>query len=150
MIKLTNEVKLSMGKSVLCWLATVSVDGQPNTSPKEVFTYYDDHIIIANIASPRSAANIKQHNQVCVSFVDILEQRGFKIYGTATLLHHTHGEFAARAKCLQQITQGLYPFTTIIDVDVTAISKIVAPSYFLFPEQSVADKVHAARKRYKL
>ena len=65
-MELTKEIRDHIDKSVLCWLATVSVENTPDVSPKEIFTYYgDNHIIIANIASPQTVLNIKQNENVC-------------------------------------------------------------------------------------
>ena len=53
-MELTKKIKDSIDKSVLCWLATVSIDGIPNVSPKEIYNYFEtNNIIIANIASPK-------------------------------------------------------------------------------------------------
>jgi len=63
-------VREAARSSVLCWLATVDAEGQPNVSPKEVWTIADvQHVVVAHIASPISARNIAQHPQVCLSFV---------------------------------------------------------------------------------
>ncbi|MGP5019843.1 ANTAR domain-containing protein [Vreelandella alkaliphila] len=57
---ITTEVRESVERSVLCWLATSDENGQPNVSPKEVFAVADSqNIVVANIASPRSAKNIR-------------------------------------------------------------------------------------------
>jgi len=62
---LTSEIKEYIDKSVLCWLATSSTDNVPNVSPKEIFNYFGENvIIIANIASPQSLKNIKQNKKV--------------------------------------------------------------------------------------
>nr|WP_324292378.1 pyridoxamine 5'-phosphate oxidase family protein [Aureispira anguillae] len=54
-MELTTEHKASIDKSVLCWLATTSVESIPNVSPKEIFNYYGtNQIIVANIASPQT------------------------------------------------------------------------------------------------
>ena len=52
-MEITEEIKKSIDSSVPCWLAIVSSEGMPNESPKEVFTYFEDEVIIANIASPQ-------------------------------------------------------------------------------------------------
>ena len=78
---ITQEVIESIQQSVLCWLATVSISGDPNVSPKEAFLYQDGHIIIAHVASPQSVTNIESSASVCLSFIDIFTQRGFKIQG---------------------------------------------------------------------
>jgi ribosomal-protein-alanine N-acetyltransferase len=52
---LSSEVQNSAAHSVLCWLATVDGNGQPNVSPKEIFAVFDtEHLVVANIASPTS------------------------------------------------------------------------------------------------
>jgi len=56
----------------LCWLATVSEEGVPNVSPKELFVFEGEkHLLIANIASPQSVKNIQANCQVCVSGINI-------------------------------------------------------------------------------
>ena len=82
---LTEDIKYYASKSVLCWLATVSAKGQPNVSPKELFvTEHDTHVLIANVASPTSVRNIRENPRVCVSFIDIFVQKGYKLQGIAT------------------------------------------------------------------
>lgn len=56
--RLNEAVKKAIDESVLCWLATADTDNHPNCSPKEVFTYYNEKIIIANIASPLTVSKI--------------------------------------------------------------------------------------------
>ena len=81
---LTDAVIQAARSSVLCWLATVDAQCQPNVSPKEVWAIADDrHLVVANIASPVSVRNIAQQPQVCLSFVDVLVQKGFKLQGRA-------------------------------------------------------------------
>ena len=77
---LSPEIISSSRKSVLCWLATADAKGQPNVSPKEIFTFYGaEFLLIANIASPSSVRNIAANPLVCVSFIDIFVQKGFKV-----------------------------------------------------------------------
>ena len=86
-MELTNEIKEYIDRSVLCWLATASIDNVPNVSPKEIFKYYEsDKIIVANIASPQTVRNIKRNENVCVSFVDVLVQKGFQLKGKARII----------------------------------------------------------------
>ncbi|MEL6255795.1 MAG: pyridoxamine 5'-phosphate oxidase family protein [Bacteroidota bacterium] len=61
-----EEIKDYIDRSVLCWLATSSAENFPNVSPKEIFAFYgSDKIIIANIASPQSIRNIREHFDRC-------------------------------------------------------------------------------------
>jgi len=49
---LTDAVREAARRSVLCWLATVDAEGQPNVSPKEIWAIADDaHVVVANIAT---------------------------------------------------------------------------------------------------
>ena len=50
---LTDAVREAASRSVLCWLATVDAEGQPNVSPKEVWAIADDmHVVVAPIVAP--------------------------------------------------------------------------------------------------
>ena len=42
---LTPDIKKYIDQSVLAWLATVSKEGIPNVSPREIFTFLDDEHI---------------------------------------------------------------------------------------------------------
>jgi predicted pyridoxine 5'-phosphate oxidase superfamily flavin-nucleotide-binding protein len=79
-----EEIIQSINESVLCWLATAPAAGVPNCSPKEAFTFRgESELVIANIASPESVRNIQANPNVCVSFVNVFKQKGFKLSGTA-------------------------------------------------------------------
>ncbi|MEM8600875.1 MAG: pyridoxamine 5'-phosphate oxidase family protein [Bacteroidota bacterium] len=146
---LTPEVLTAIDRSVLCWLATANADGVPNVSPKEVFAAHgDDGLLIANIASPQSVRNIRVNAHVCVSFVDVFVQKGFKLTGTATLVAPDTARFEALLPPLHRITQGLFPIRSIIAIEVTATAPIVAPSYFLWPDVTEAEQRAAAMQTY--
>lgn len=82
---LTEDIKQAINESVLCWLATSSKSGEPNCSPKEAFTYRgESELVIADIASPESVNNIRSNPSVCVSFVNVFKQKGFKLKGKAS------------------------------------------------------------------
>ena len=68
------EVQDAASRSVLCWLATVGADGQPNVSPKEIFAVFDEaHLVIANVASPGSVRNIAVNPHVGLLFIQLGE-----------------------------------------------------------------------------
>ena len=91
---LTPQIQNAARRSVLCWLATVDASGQPHVSPKEIFAVFDaQHVVVANIASPGSAQNLRSHSQVCLSFVDVFVQKGFKLLGRARNVLPEEAEF---------------------------------------------------------
>ena len=129
-MKLTKEIKETIDKSVLCWLATVSSENIPNVSPKEIFKYHGTYeIIIANIASPQTVRNIKQNANVCVSFIDIIVQKGYQIKGKAEIIAQSNSEFLSREKTLTEMTGGKFPFVTITKIIIERVKPIIAPKY---------------------
>ncbi len=148
-MKPIKEIKESIDKSVLCWLATVSNENIPNVSPKEIFAYYGtDALIIANIASPRTVGNIEQNENVCVSFIDILVQKGFQIKGKAKIIGKTDPEFSEMEPILTEMTEGKFPFRTITKVTIEQVRPIIAPKYVLYPETTEKEQIESAKKAY--
>ena len=148
-MELTKEIKEYIDKSVLCWLATVSAENIPNVSPKEIFNYFGiDEIIIANIASPQTVRNIKQNENVCISFIDILVQKGFQIKGKAEIIEKSDSDFLKREKALTEMTGGKFPFATITKITIEQIKPIIAPKYILFPETTETEQVESAKTTY--
>ena len=148
---LTPDIKDYLNRSVLCWLATASTDGIPNVSPKEVFCAYDeDKIIIANIASPQSSKNIKKNAAVCLSFVDVLVQKGYQLKGKAEVITESSSSYSSMQAKLLELTQGKFPFREIFCIEVQSSKLIQAPSYLLFPETSEEDQIAAAKRSYGL
>lgn len=146
---LTKEIKESVDKNVLCWLATVSAENIPNVSPKEIFTYYGtNNIIIANIASPQSVRNIKQNSQVCVSFIDILIQKGFQLKGNAEIISKADEAFPEMEKLLTKMTGEKFPFATITKIIVSEAKPIIAPKYVLYPETTEKEQIESAKRAY--
>ncbi|MGV6829611.1 MAG: pyridoxamine 5'-phosphate oxidase family protein [Flavobacteriales bacterium] len=147
-MKLTKEIKKYLDQSVLCWLATSSSDNIPNVSPKEAFTNYKDTIIIANIASPQTLKNIRQNNNVCVSFINIFVQKGFQIKGLAEIVEEKNEDFIEMSKVLKVIIGDKFPFSSITKININQVKPIVAPSYILFPKTKEEDQIELSKKIY--
>ncbi len=68
----------------LGYVATVNADGTPNLSPKgTVAVWDDDHLVFADIRSPRTVANLRRAPAVEVNVVDPLSRRGYRFKGIA-------------------------------------------------------------------
>lgn len=148
-MELTTEIKEYINRSVLCWLATVSTEIIPNVSPKEIFNYYGtSKIVIANIASPQTIRNIKQNPNVCISFIDILVQKGFQIKGKAKIIRKEDTEFLEPEKILTEMTGGNFPFSTITEIEIEQVKQIIAPKYILYPETTELEQIESAKKAY--
>ncbi|MFD1746106.1 pyridoxamine 5'-phosphate oxidase family protein [Rhizobium helianthi] len=146
---LNETVKNEIKNSVLCWLATVDAGGTPNVTPKEIFSYVgNDRIVIADIASSNSVRNIRAQPRVCVSFVDVFRQRGFKIIGTATVIAPEEENFAILGAELLQMAGKDYPIRNVISIEVEKVSRIWAPSYALFPERTEEERMESGYAIY--
>jgi len=146
---LDQDIKKYIDKSTLCWLATCDKDLVPNVSPKEMFTYLDDQtIVIANLASPNSVANIRINPHVCVSFVDIFAQKGYKLKGTARLIGRDDPGFGPKVKPLTDLFTDKFPVKSVIEITVTKTERIQAPSYFFFPDTTEEMQITAALNTY--
>ncbi len=150
-MKLNTEILKYINQSVLCWLATCNPEGQPNVSPKELFTPQgENQMVIANVASPQSVKNIQQNPKVCLSFVDILVQKGYQLKGTASIIKKEDPNFLKLNKNLKTMAGDKYPYDSIILIQLESAKQILAPSYILYPEITVEQKIADAKKQYGL
>ena len=150
-MELTSEIKEYIDRSVLCWLATVSAEQVPNVSPKETFNYFGPNkIIVANIASPQTVRNITQNKNVCLSFIDILVQKGFQIKGKAKIIQKRDEVFTEMEKALIKMTGGNFPFATITAIVIEQVKPSLAPKYILYPETTEAEQIESAKQTYEL
>lgn len=147
---LSPEVHESAARSVLCWLATVDGKGQPNVSPKEIFAAVGaEHLVVANIASPTSVRNVELNPSVCVGFVDVFVQKGFKVFGEARNVRRQDPEFVRWAAPLEVIAGPRFPVHSVLLVRATAIEPILAPSYRLYPAETTEQaQVASALRTY--
>jgi predicted pyridoxine 5'-phosphate oxidase superfamily flavin-nucleotide-binding protein len=137
-------------RSVLCWLATVDAQGQPNVSPKEIWAVLDDtHLAIANIASPRSVRNLAANPRVCVSFVDVFTQKGCKVTGTARNVLRRDADFPRWAAALEAQAGPRFAIGSVILVRADAVEAILAPSYRFYPDETTEEgQVASAMRTY--
>ena len=147
---LDDLVKQQIKSSVLCWLATVDESGQPYVSPKEVFAAFDDlHVVVAHIASPHTVRNIATNPKVCLSFVDVFVQKGFKIQGSAQIVKSNHVDYSKWAKPLVAMVADKFKIPSVIVVQIKRVDPILAPSYQFYPDETTEqNQIEAAMKRY--
>jgi predicted pyridoxine 5'-phosphate oxidase superfamily flavin-nucleotide-binding protein len=79
---LTDEMQAAIRGERLAYVATVNVDGKPNVSPKGTTTVLDaDHLVFADIASPRTVANLRERPATEVNVVDPVRRKGWRFAG---------------------------------------------------------------------
>jgi predicted pyridoxine 5'-phosphate oxidase superfamily flavin-nucleotide-binding protein len=142
-------IEIDAENAVLCWLATVDAAGTPNVTPKEIFALYGgDRLVIADIASSNSVRNIRHRPTVCVSFIDVFRQRGFKIVGTATIIGSGEDDFSIVGAKLLRMAGHAFPIRHVISVQIDTTSRIWAPSYRVYPDQTEAERMQQAYRAY--
>ena len=88
MAKLNDEAKKIIGEFGPALIATASKEGKPNVSPKGSFRVLDDeNVVFANIASPRTMANIKENPQLTAIIFDRSTRKGCRIWGKAEVVN---------------------------------------------------------------
>jgi len=87
MATLTEDMKRVIREQRLGFVATVCPDGTPNLSPKGTTTVWDDdHLVFADIRSPRTIANLKQNPSIEINVVDWFTRKGYRFKGIATVI----------------------------------------------------------------
>jgi len=86
--KLTDEAQKAIAEIRPSLVATASKTGKPNVSAKGSFRVLDDdHVVFADIASPRTVANIRENSQVAVICLDAAARKGCRIWGKGRILN---------------------------------------------------------------
>ncbi|MGH1339415.1 MAG: pyridoxamine 5'-phosphate oxidase family protein [Aureispira sp.] len=148
---LTKDVQTYLDKSMLCWLATVDGNHCPNVSPKELFRSVNkDTLVIAHIASPQSVQNIQQNSQVCVSFVDVFVQKGYKLKGQARVVEAPEEAYQEYLALFQEEYGTAFPMAAFIVVKIMAVAPILAPSYTFYPETEEQEQIKNALEAYRI
>jgi hypothetical protein len=67
-------------------MATAVLTSSPNLSPKSTLIVRDDHqLLFANIASPRTVANLRLDPRIEINCVEIFSRRGNRFTGHASV-----------------------------------------------------------------
>lgn len=87
MATLTEDMKRVVREQRLGYVATVCPDGTPNLSPKGTTTVWDDeHLVFADIRSPRTIANLKHNPSIEINVVDWFSRKGYRFKGVASVI----------------------------------------------------------------
>lgn len=87
MVSLSVEAKSIIAEVHPGLVATADSSGRPNVSAKGSLRVLDDeHVIFADINSPRTLANLRQNPQVSAFVLDPATRHGCRIWGRAEIL----------------------------------------------------------------
>jgi uncharacterized protein len=84
---LTGDMRRVVREQRLGFVATVCPDGTANLSPKGTTAVWDDeHLVFADLRSPRTVTNLRSNPAVEVNVVDPVARKGYRFKGAATVL----------------------------------------------------------------
>ncbi|MEO0358861.1 MAG: pyridoxamine 5'-phosphate oxidase family protein, partial [Pseudomonadota bacterium] len=84
---LTGQVKDTIERVRLGFVATITPGGRPAVSPKGTFVVLDDTTLaFGNIRSPGTLQNISHSPEVEVNFVDSFIRKGCRVRGEASVV----------------------------------------------------------------
>jgi uncharacterized protein len=125
---LTEEMRRLVAEQRLGFVATVCPDGTPNLSPKgTVAVWDDDHLVFADICSPRTVANLRANPAVEVNVVDPFARRGYRFKGTGTVL--ADGAAFAEAVAFFRARGSRSPIRSVALVAFARALPVVSPAY---------------------
>jgi predicted pyridoxine 5'-phosphate oxidase superfamily flavin-nucleotide-binding protein len=125
---LSEDMKRVVEEQRLGFVATVCPDGTPNVSPKGTTAVWDDdHLIFADIRSPRTVKNLRQNPAVEVNVVDPLARKGYRFKGTAEV--HAAGPLFEEGVAFFRRRGAASPIRSIVLVRVERALPLVSPAY---------------------
>ena len=127
---ITQEIKNFLNEQKLGYVATVSVDNEPNLSPKGTIVALDEkHLIFAEIRSPQTIANLKINPILEINVVDPLIRKGYRFKGIAKIIT-TGDEFT---KIIGEYKKsGIQSkINAIVKIKVSNVEEVTSPLYDL-------------------
>jgi hypothetical protein len=127
---LDQDIKVIINDSMLCFVATVNKDGSPNLSPKSTLKVYDDnHLIFANIASPKTISNLKRDPRIEINCIDVFSRRGYRFKGNGTI--HSIGTqiYEDLHQAIKAEHGGSIPVIDAVVIEVSQAKAVLSPAY---------------------
>lgn len=134
MAKLDADMQSLVRRTILCFAATINGDGSPNLSPKSTLIVHDDdHLLFANIASPRTVANLRLDPRIEINCVDIFSRRGYRFTGHASVRSAGDPIYDEFAAALRAEHGDAIPIHDAVLVRVLSAKPILSPAYAYVP-----------------
>ncbi len=86
-MKMSEQVKISVVECAPGIIATADKNGKPNVSAKRSLQVLDDeHLIFADIRSPRTIENLKANPQIAIYCLNTSTRQGCRIWGKTEII----------------------------------------------------------------
>ena len=141
---LTEDMQRVVNEQRLGYAATVCPDGTPNLSPKGTTAVWDDdHLVFADIRSPRTVANLRHNPAIEINVVDPIARKGYRFKGTATVL--TSGPLFEEIVAFYRERGSSNPIRSVVLVKVERALPLISPAY---DQGATEEEVRERWKRY--
>jgi predicted pyridoxine 5'-phosphate oxidase superfamily flavin-nucleotide-binding protein len=125
---LTPAMKQLIDGQRLGFVATVCPDGTPNLSPKGTTAVWDDdHLIFADIHSPRTVANLHENPNVEVNVVDPFSRAGYRFKGLAAV--YAEGAQYDTGVAFYRNRGSRAEIRAIVLIEVRHAAPLISPAY---------------------
>lgn len=129
MVEITADIEAIVKRAILSFVATINEDGTPNLSPKASLTIINGALYFADIASPRTIANLQRNPALEINVVDIFERRGYRFTGRAVILRPGDDEYSTVAQWVRATNGPEYPVDHVVKVEPSAITPLLSPAH---------------------
>ena len=135
-----EDMRRVLEEQRLGYAATVCPDATPNLSPKGTTAVWDDdHLIFADIRSPRTVENLRHNPAIEINVVDPISRKGYRFKGTATVL--TEGLLFDEALAFYRRRGVANEIRAVVLVEVGRAMPLTSPAYDLgATEQEVRER----------
>jgi predicted pyridoxine 5'-phosphate oxidase superfamily flavin-nucleotide-binding protein len=114
----------------LGYAATVCPDATPNLSPKGTTAVWDDdHLVFADIRSPRTVENLRHNPAIELNVVDPFSRKGYRFKGTGTAF--TEGPLFDEVLASYRRRGVANEIRAIVLVEVERAMALTSPAYDL-------------------
>jgi len=105
----------------LAWVATASLDGMPNATPKGSLKLLDEHhVSFADLFSLKTRKNLQENNKVAVTLVDPGTGKGYQIKGTAEIID-SGALFEETSEQMKAAPKALPPVHHVVKITVESV-----------------------------
>jgi predicted pyridoxine 5'-phosphate oxidase superfamily flavin-nucleotide-binding protein len=148
---LDSDIRAIISETILCFAATINQDGSPNLSPKSTLKVFDDnHLIFANIASPKTTSNLKRDPRIEINCVDIFSRRGYRFKGRGVV--HSIGTQIHDDLLLEIKNEhgNNIPVIDAILIEVLEVKPVLSPAYTFIKGVTENNLREAYMKKYNV
>jgi predicted pyridoxine 5'-phosphate oxidase superfamily flavin-nucleotide-binding protein len=125
---LSGDMKRIVEEQRLGFVATVCPDGTPNVSPKGTTAVWDDdHLVFADVRSPRTIKNLRTNPSVEINVVDPIVRKGYRFKGTAEIF--SDGPRFEELVAFYRLRASTSPIRSVVLVRVERALPLISPAY---------------------